>query len=80
MCEFINYVPLQKRGAVGINLAILEQHAEPTLKRVAADALKADLPMDHFGGVFASSFLGHVNTQEEVAGFFTNLLNGRKQC
>lgn len=69
MCEFINQVPSAERWAVDMNGPFLQQHAEPGIRQVVANTLTADLPQDHFDGVFISNFLEHLNSQEEVASF-----------
>jgi SAM-dependent methyltransferase len=73
MCEFINQVPARERWAVDMNGPFLREHASPDVKQVVADTLTADLPKDHFGGVFVSNFLEHLHTQEEVAAFLKKL-------
>ncbi len=73
MCEFINHVPCAERWAVDLNAFFLEQHAAPGVKQVVADTLTAELPDNHFDGVFVSNFLEHLHTQEEVADFLAKL-------
>jgi hypothetical protein len=73
MGEFINQVPSRERWAVDMNGPFLREHAAPDVEQVVADTLTADLPMDHFGGVFVSNFLEHLHTQEEVAAFLQKL-------
>ncbi len=73
MCEFINQVPAQERWAVDINGPFLEQHASREVRRVIGDTLTAELPTDHFDGIFVSNFLEHLGSQEEVARFLTKL-------
>ena len=73
MCEFINQVPSNERWAVDLNEAFVRQHALPDVKLVIGDTLKADLPKDHFDGIFVSNFLEHLHSQEEVADFLTKL-------
>ena len=69
MCEFINNVPSAERWAVDMNGPFLEAHAQTGVRQVVSDTLKADLPKDHFDGVFVSNFLEHLNSQEQVAEF-----------
>jgi len=73
MCEFINNVPSNERWAVDMNGPFLRTHAQEGVKQVVADTLKADLPKDHFDGIFVSNFLEHLNSQEEVATFLTKM-------
>ncbi len=73
MCEFINHVPAGERWAVDMNGAFLAAHAAPDVKQVVADTMKADLPLEHFDGVFVSNFLEHLHSQEEVAFFLTKM-------
>ena len=73
MCEFINHIPSEERWAVDMNGPFLQQHAGPGVKQVVADTLIADLPKNHFDGVFVSNFLEHLHTQEEVADFLAKM-------
>lgn len=73
MCEFINHIPSEERWAVDMNGPFLRQHAGPGVKQVVADTLIADLPKNHFDGVFVSNFLEHLHTQEQVADFLTKM-------
>lgn len=73
MCEFINNVPSKERWAVDMNGPFLQTHAQVGITQVVANTLTADLPKDHFDGVFVSNFLEHLNSQEEVATFLTKM-------
>lgn len=73
MCQFINNVPSPERWAVDMNGPFLQDHAREGVKQVVADTLKADLPKDHFDGVFVSNFLEHLNSQAEVAEFLAKM-------
>lgn len=64
--EFINAVPAEERW--GIDL--VEQAAwAPEVRRITGDALRVELPVGTFDGVFVSNFLEHLPTQEVVAQF-----------
>jgi SAM-dependent methyltransferase len=73
MCEFINAMPAKEKWAVDINEPFVRSHAAKDIRIVIGDTLKADLPKDHFDGVFVSNFLEHLHSQEEVADFLTKL-------
>jgi SAM-dependent methyltransferase len=73
MCEFINAMPAREKWAVDINEPFIRAHADKDLRIVIGDTLVADLPKDHFEGVFVSNFLEHLHTQEEVANFLKKL-------
>lgn len=73
MCEFINAMPAKEKWAVDINEPFVRAHAAKDIRIVIGDTLKADLPKDHFDGVFVSNFLEHLHSQEEVADFLTKL-------
>lgn len=73
MCEFINAMPAKEKWAVDINEPFIRAHANKDLHIVIGDTLVADLPKNHFDGVFVSNFLEHLHTQEEVAAFLTKL-------
>lgn len=72
-CEFINHVPSAERWAVDMNAAFLDQYAGPDVNHVVADTLHAELPVDHFDGIFVSNFLEHLTSQEDVARFLTKM-------
>ena len=66
--EFINAVPARERWAVD-QVAYAEGTYQPGVRTVIADVLQAELPAEHFDGVFVSNFLEHLPTQETVATF-----------
>ena len=78
MCEFINAMPAREKWAVDINEQFIRAHADKDLRIVIGDTLVADLPKDHFEGVFVSNFLEHLHTQEEVADFLKKLYSHLK--
>jgi hypothetical protein len=71
-CEFINAVPAAERWAVD-QTDYAERDADPGVTTVVADILDADLPRDHFGGVWVSNFLEHLLTQEQTATFLERM-------
>ncbi|HRD53226.1 MAG TPA: class I SAM-dependent methyltransferase [Flavobacteriales bacterium] len=73
MCEFINAMPATEKWAVDINEPFIRAHAAKDIRIVIGDTLKADLPKNHFDGVFVSNFLEHLHSQEEVADFLSKL-------
>lgn len=73
MCEFINAMPAKEKWGVDINEPFIRAHAAKDIRIVIGDTLKADLPKDHFDGVFVSNFLEHLHSQEEVADFLGKL-------
>jgi SAM-dependent methyltransferase len=66
--EFINAVPAQERWAID-QVAYAEGTYEAGVKAVVSDIFDAELPAEHFEGVFVSNFLEHLLTQEAVATF-----------
>jgi hypothetical protein len=71
-CEFINAIPAAERWVIDeVNYA--EAYRAPEVKVLIADALKAELPAGHFDGVFASNFLEHLLSQEQVHQFLVRM-------
>jgi Methyltransferase domain len=66
--EFINAVPAAERWAVD-QVAYVEGTYEPGVRTIVADVFDAELPAEHFDGVFVSNFLEHLPEQEAVASF-----------
>ena len=66
--EFINAVPAPERWAV--DLRRLRGGHAPRRARAScvSDIFEADLPSEHFDGVFVSNFLEHLPTQDAVRG------------
>lgn len=71
--EFINAVAASERWAVDA-YAYDEGTYEPGVKQVVSDIFDADIPKDHFEGIFVSNFLEHLLTQEQVAEFCEKML------
>jgi methyltransferase family protein len=70
--EFINAVPARERWAVD-QVAYAEGTYDPVVRSVVSDIFEADLPAEHFDGVFVSNFLEHLPTQEATASFLEGM-------
>jgi hypothetical protein len=70
--EFINAVPAPERWAVD-QVAYDEGTYDAGVRSVVSDIFDADLPQQHFGGIFVSNFLEHLTTQEATAEFLTRM-------
>ena len=66
--EFIGAVPARETWAVDA-VAYEQALYKPDTKVVTASIMDADLPSDHFDGVFVSNFLEHLYDQEQIATF-----------
>src|SRR6476620_8129330 len=58
--EFINEVPASERWAIDM-VAYEEGTYDEGVKAVTADIFDAELPKDHFDGVWISNFLEHLH-------------------
>jgi hypothetical protein len=70
-CEFINAIPAAERWAVDT-----VDHGEfrrSGIKAMIASIQDAELPQDHFDGVFVSNFLEHLPTQDAIADVLAKL-------
>ncbi len=70
--EFINAVPAEERWAVDMVDYPEGTHA-PGTKVVVSDIFDADLPENHFDGVWVSNFLEHLLSQEDCARFLEKM-------
>jgi hypothetical protein len=70
--EFINAVPSAERWAVDA-VAYDESLAREGTRLIVSEIMKAELPREYFGGVFASNFLEHLLSQEAVAEFLERM-------
>lgn len=70
--ELINAMPARERWAVD-RVAYAAGTYEPGVRLVVADVFEAELPQEHFDGVFVSNFLEHLPTQEAVAAFLARM-------
>src|ERR1700756_40076 len=70
--EFINAVPARERWAVD-QVAYAEGTYDPGVRSIVSDIFEADLPEEHFDGIWVSNFLEHLTTQESVARFLERM-------
>jgi SAM-dependent methyltransferase len=70
--EFIGSVPAKETWAVDA-VAYDEAVYKPDTKVVTASILDAELPQNHFDGVFVSNFLEHLYDQEQIATFLEKM-------
>ena len=70
--EFINAVPAKERWAVDA-VAYEEGTYSPGVKTMVSDIFDAELPQDHFDGVFVSNFMEHLPTQEAASTFLERM-------
>jgi hypothetical protein len=70
--EFINAVPAAERWAVD-QVEYAEGTYDGGVNAVVSDIFDAELPDDHFGGIFVSNFLEHLLSQEAVATFLEKM-------
>lgn len=70
--EFLNAVPAPERWAVDV-VDYEEGTYQPDIERVVSDIFTADLPTDHFGGIWVSNFLEHLPDQSTCADFLTKM-------
>jgi hypothetical protein len=66
--EFINAVPAAERWAID-QVAYAEGTYVPGVQSLVSDVFEAELPDEHFDGVFVSNFLEHLPTQDATATF-----------
>jgi SAM-dependent methyltransferase len=66
--EFINAVPAAERWAID-QVEYAEGTYQPGVRAIVSDVFDAELPVEHFGGVFVSNFLEHLTAQDSVASF-----------
>ena len=71
-CEFINHVQAKEVWAVDREESFLRS-AIPGVKTVAGDIFHAPLPENHFGGIFVSNFLEHLESAEQAATFLRRM-------
>ena len=70
--EFIGAVPARETWAVDA-VAYEQALYKPDTKVVTASIMDAELPADHFDGVFVSNFLEHLYDQEAIAAFLERM-------
>jgi SAM-dependent methyltransferase len=70
--EFIGSIDAAERWFVD-EVAYPEAESDPDVKVVTSRIMDAELPEDHFDGVYASNFLEHLFNQEEIAQFLERM-------
>jgi 2-polyprenyl-3-methyl-5-hydroxy-6-metoxy-1,4-benzoquinol methylase len=70
--EFICSIPARERWAVDA-VAYPEAERCSGVKFVVASIMDAELPSDHFDGVFVSNFLEHLPNQEAISEFLERM-------
>ena len=65
-------MPARERWAVD-RVAYEEGTYDPDVRFLVSDVFDAELPQEHFDGVFVSNFLEHLPTQEAVAAFLERM-------
>lgn len=70
--EFIEAVDAEEAWAVD-EVAYPEASHKPTTTVLTTSIMDAELPEDHFDGVFVSNFLEHLHDQEAIAGFLERM-------
>ena len=70
--EFIGAVPAKETWAVDA-VSYDEAAYKPDTKVLTASIMDAELPADHFDGVFVSNFLEHLYDQEAIAAFLERM-------
>ncbi|HEX3324645.1 MAG TPA: methyltransferase domain-containing protein [Solirubrobacterales bacterium] len=75
--EFINSIQAEERWAVD-EVAYPEAAHSSGVKTVTASIMDAELPSEHFDGVFASNFLEHLHDQEAISRFLERMRDAMK--
>jgi SAM-dependent methyltransferase len=70
--EFIGSISAAERWAVD-EVAYTAAEQTTGVKVVTASIMDADLPSEHFDGVYASNFLEHLHNQEAIAQFLEKM-------
>jgi SAM-dependent methyltransferase len=70
--EFICSIPAAERWAVD-EVAYAEAEQSSGVKVVTSKIMDAELPRDHFDGVFVSNFLEHLHDQEAISQFLERM-------
>jgi len=68
-CEFLNALPDVDRWSV--DLVDNSSFRDPAIRSITSSIFDADLPLNFFTGVFASNFLEHLESQDDVARFLS---------
>jgi len=70
--EFIGSIDAAERWFVD-EVAYPEAESDPEVKVVTSKIMDAELPSEHFDGVFASNFLEHLYDQEAISQFLEKM-------
>jgi SAM-dependent methyltransferase len=70
--EFIGAVPAKETWAVDA-VSYQEAAHKPDTTVIVSPIMEAELPSDHFDGVFVSNFLEHLYDQEAIAAFLEKM-------
>ncbi len=70
--EFIGAVPARETWAVDA-VRYEEANHKPDTNVIVSSIQDAELPLDHFDGVFVSNFLEHLPTQDAIADFLEKM-------
>ena len=70
--EFIGAVPAKETWASTRSATTRRLH-KPDTKVITGSIMDAELPADHFDGVFVSNFLEHLHDQEAIAAFLEKM-------
>jgi hypothetical protein len=70
--EFIGAVDARETWAVDA-VAYEQAHYKPDTKVITSMIMDAELPADHFDGIFISNFLEHLYDQEAIAAFLEKM-------
>lgn len=70
--EFIGASPAEETWAVD-EVSYPEAEHKPETKIVTAPIMEAELPEDHFDGVYVSNFLEHLPDQEAISAFLERM-------
>jgi 2-polyprenyl-3-methyl-5-hydroxy-6-metoxy-1,4-benzoquinol methylase len=70
--EFIGSISAQERWAVD-EVAYAEAERSPGVEIVTSKIMDAELPAEHFDGVFVSNFLEHLPNQEAISEFLERM-------
>jgi SAM-dependent methyltransferase len=70
--EFIEAIPAAERVAVD-EVAYPEADHSGGVRRITSKIEDAELPADHFDGVFVSNFLEHLPSQEAISAFLEKM-------
>ncbi len=71
-CEFMNAIPARERWVVDSTDYGRAFRGEG-IKAVISDIMEAELPSEHFEGVFVSNFLEHLSSPDHVYSFLTRM-------